>query len=142
MTDLNLDITYQDGLRLSELYGQLGELQYNLEHIDVTLLCDMLPVGIVMTLLCIFVGYMTLDYIKDEYFRKYRWNDHHREYLGWVPHGKIYLAICVAVWVIAWIVAVYLIYRVLDIYLINNIQRDIVSTQMQIDAIKLKYGWI
>lgn len=33
MTDLNMDLTYQDGLRLSELYGQLGAIQYDLEHI-------------------------------------------------------------------------------------------------------------
>ena len=33
LSDINVDLTYQDGLRLSELYGQLGAIQYDIEHI-------------------------------------------------------------------------------------------------------------
>ena len=40
LSDINVDLTYQDGLHLSELYGQLGAIQYDIEHIVMSMQID------------------------------------------------------------------------------------------------------
>ena len=36
LSDINIDLTYQDGLRLSELYGQMGTIEYDLAHLSMS----------------------------------------------------------------------------------------------------------
>ena len=141
MTDLNFDLTYQDGLRLSELYGQLGAIQYDLEHI---VMSSLLPT----VLLCAFVGFIYLmvmlvvtDRIKTEWFC------YNCEYANssdpwvWNMRGKYaYALICVGM--IALLVLIFYGIFVGVEYVMNYyLDRKLVSTQMQIDAILMKYGW-
>ena len=142
MTDLNLDMTYQDGLRLSELYGQLGGVQYNLEHI---VMYSLLPT----VLLCALVGFIYLmimmsvtDNIKDEWFHYHcKYTDSNDPWV-WDKRGKYaYALICVGM--IALLILIFYgifvgVEYVMDYYLNGKL----VSIQMQIDAIELKYGWI
>ena len=141
LSDINVDLTYQDGLRLSELYGELGAIQYDLEHI---VMSSLLPTA----LLCLLVGFLYLmfmsvatDYIKEEWFC------YNCEYANssdpwvWNKWGKYaYALICVGM--IALLILIFYgifvgVEYVMDYYL----NRKLVSTQMQIDAILMKYGW-
>lgn len=142
MTDLNMDLTYQDGLRLSELYGELGAIQYDLEHI---VMSSLLPT----VLVCALVGFLYLmlmlsvtDYIKDEWFHyRCKYTDPDDPWV-WNKRGKYaYALICVGM--IALLVLIFygilVGFECIMEYLLN---KKLVSTQMQIDAIELKYGWI
>ncbi len=53
MTDIA--ITYEDGLRLSELQGQLAQLQYDLAHVGTTSLTGKVALCIILTIVMIFV---------------------------------------------------------------------------------------
>lgn len=142
MNDLNFDLTYQDGLRLSELYGQLGTVQYDLEHI---VMYSLLPT----VLLCALVGFIYLmlmlsvtEYIKDERFHYHcNYTDSNDPWV-WDKRGKYaYALICVGM--IALLILIFYgifigVEYVMDYYLNGKL----VSIQMQIDAIELKYGWI
>ena len=141
MTDLNFDLTYQDGLRLSELYGQLGAIQYDLEHIVMSsLLPTILACALVGFLYLMFMSAFT-DYIKDEWFC------YNCEYANssdpwvWNMRGKYaYALICVGM--IALLVLIFYGIFVGVEYVMNYyLDRKLVSTQMQIDAILMKYGW-
>ena len=137
-----MDLTYQDGLRLSELYGQLGAIQYDLEHI---VMSSLLPT----VLLCALVGFIYLmimmsvtDYIKDEWFYYHcKYTDPDNPWV-WNKRGKYaYALICVGM--IALLILIFYgifvgVEHIMEYYL----DRKLVSTQMQIDAIELKYGWI
>ena len=141
MTDLNFDLTYQDGLRLSELYGQLGAIQYDLEHI---VMSSLLPT----VLVCALVGFIYLmimlsvtDYIKDEWFHydsEYTYKD---DPWVWNMRGKYaYALICVGM-IALLILILYGIFVGVEYIMEYYLDRKLVSTQMQIDAILMKYGW-
>ena len=141
MTDLNLDLTYQDGLRLSELYGQLGAIQYDIEHIVMSsLLHTILACAIVGILYLMFMSSFT-DYIKDEWFC------YNCEYANssdpwvWNKRGKYaYALICVGM-IVLLVLILYGIFVGVEYILEYYLDRKLVSTQMQIDAILMKYGW-
>ncbi len=136
LSDINIDLTYQDGLRLSELYGQLGAIQYDLEHI---VMSSLLPT----VLLCALVGFIylmfmcaTTDSIKREWFC------YNCEYTdSWDRWGKYAYAL-IWIGIIALLILIFYgilvgVECIMDYYL----NRKLVSTQMQIDAILMKYGW-
>ena len=142
MTDLNFDLTYQDGLRLSELYGELGAIQYDIEHIVMSsLLPTILACAIVGFLYLMFMSVAT-DYIKEEWFC------YNCEYANssdpwvWNMRGKYaYALICVGM--IALLVLIFYGIFVGVEYVMNYyLNGKLVRIQMQIDPIELKYGWI
>ena len=141
MTDLNLDLTYQDGLRLSELYGQLGAIQYDLEHI---VMSSLLPT----VLVCALVGFIYLmimlsvtDYIKKEWFCYNFVYTNSLDPWAWNQRGKYaYAFICVGM-IALLVLILYGIFVGVEYIMEYYLDRKLVSTQMQIDAILMKYGW-
>lgn len=127
MTDLNVDITTQDGLRLSELYGQLGQLQHNLANFDIIATNERLCVAAMVAVIGVLIGFLLVLWLYDEY------SDTKQEYIMWIGI-VLYIALLITIWYFAseWSV----------ICKENALQRDITSVQMQIDAIKMKYGWV
>lgn len=126
--DINLDITYQDGLRLSELYGKLGELQYNLDHFDIVATNTRISMAIIFALLGILLGFVI--FMALVYF-----------FEGYTKRDNIIIFGGLAMFIALWLVLFYFVQDWAVMCEENNIMRDIQSTQMQIDAIKLKYGW-
>ena len=127
MSNINIDLTYQDGLRLSELYGKLGELQYNLEHLDFTIMQDHLVITALLIFLFALIGvlvYLALDYI-------FAYSKH--ETTNIIIGMALYALLVVAVIYVSWD------YTALSTEI--QLEREIQSTQMQIDAILMKYGW-
>ena len=127
MGNINIDLTYQDGLRLSELYGKLGELQYNLEHLDFIIMQDHLVTTALLIFLSALIGvlvYLALDYI-------FAYSKH--ETTNIIIGMALYALLVVAVIYVSWD------YTALSTEI--QLEREIQSTQMQIDAILMKYGW-
>ena len=127
LSDINVDLTYQDGLRLSELYGKLGELQYNLEHLDFTIMQEHLFATLMIIVLGVLVGilvYLALDYI-----------------FMYSKHENMNIIIGMALYALLAAVVIYVSWDYTAISTEIQLERDIQSTQMQIDAILMKYGW-
>ena len=127
MSDINIDFTYQDGLRLSELYGKLGELQYNLEHLDFIIMQDHLVTTALLIFLFALIGvlvYLALDYI-----------------CAYSKHETMNIIIGMALYALLAAVVIYIIWDYTAICTELKLEREIQSTQMQIDAILMKYGW-
>lgn len=127
MSNINIDFTYQDGLRLSELYGKLGELQYNLEHLDFTIMQERLFITLMIVVLGVLVGILVLGA------------------LAWLfdqsEHADAKFAIGTVLYVVAIVVIAYLVWDYTAVCAEMKLERNIQSTQMQIDAILMKYGW-
>ena len=142
MNDLNLDLTYQDGLRLSELYGQLGAIQYDLEHIAMSCLLPTVLVCALVGFLYVMLMLVATDYIKDEWFYyRCKYTDPNDPWV-WNKRGKYaYVLICVGMIALLVLIfyGIFVGFECIMEYLLN---KKLVSTQMQIDAIELKYGWI
>lgn len=127
MGNINIDLTYQDGLRLSELYGRLGELQYNLEHLDFTIMQEHLLTTLVIVVLGALIGFlvaMALAFIFED-------SEH--------ADRNIYLGI--ALYIVAVAAIIYFAWDYTAVCAEMKLERSIQSTQMQIDAILMKYGW-
>ena len=127
LSDINIDFTYQDGLRLSELYGKLGELQYNLEHLDFVIMQDHLVTTATILVLGALVGFlvaMALAFIFED-------SEH--------ADRNFYLGL--ALYIVAVAVIIYFAWDYTAMCAEIKLERNIQSTQMQIDAILMKYGW-
>ena len=127
MGNINIDLTYQDGLRLSELYGKLGELQYNLEHLDFIIMQDHLVTTALLIFLFALVGvlvYLALDYI-----------------CAYSKHETMNIIIGMALYALLAAAVIYITWDYTAISTELRLEREIQSTQMQIDAILMKYGW-
>lgn len=127
LSDINIDFTYQDGLRLSELYGKLGELQYNLEHLDFVIMQDHLVTTALWIFLFALIGvlvYLALDYIFE-----------------YSKHEDRNIIIGMALYALLAAVVIYISWDYTAISTEIQLERSIQSTQMQIDAILMKYGW-
>lgn len=127
MSNINIDLTYQDGLRLSELYGRLGELQYNLEHLDFVVMQDHIIMTLFIIALAVLGGILLLGA------------------LAWLfdqsEHADAKIAIGMVLYVVAIVVITYLVWDYTAVCAEMKLERNIQSTQMQIDAILMKYGW-
>lgn len=127
LSDINIDLTYQDGLRLSELYGKLGELQYNLEHLDFTIMQERLFITLMIVVLGVLVGILVLGA------------------LAWLfdqsEHADTKIIICMALYAVAVAAILYFAWDYTAVCAEMKLERNIQSTQMQIDAILMKYGW-
>ena len=125
-TDMSLDITYQDTQYLSELYAKLGALQYDLANFDVLAIETALLVGVIVVLAGILIGMVMMAVILD-------YNGHLTiPEKAFVIGLIIYLIILVAAWLI--------ISDVTIMFKENAICRDIESTELAIESIKMKYG--
>ena len=127
MGNINIDLTYQDGLRLSELYGKLGELQYNLEHLDFIIMQDHLVITALLIFLFALIGvlvYLALDYI-----------------FAYSKHETMNIIIGMALYALLAVAVIYVSWDYTAISTEIQLERNIQSTQMQIDAILMKYGW-
>lgn len=127
-TDMNLDITYQDTQYLAELYRQLGSLQHDLANFDIIATNEKLHlalfVGLCGVLIGIFVMFGLVALFECTRF----------DYIGPIIGMVIYVIILIAIWYIA-----------SDWSLVckeNSLMRNIEATEMAIEAIKMKYGWI
>lgn len=127
LSDINVDVTYQDGLRLSELYGQLGKLQTQMDNLSLVAFQDQLWITIVILVMALIIGFafiMALSITLDE-----------------SEHYERYLLIGIVLYIIAVAVVVYFELNYVAACTELRLEGDIKSTQMQIDAILMKYGW-
>lgn len=122
--DLNLDISYQDSQYLAELYRHLGSLQYNLENFDVVAHHEAMLCGVAVLLLGLLFTIAILPWMID-------WDTR------LITKIAIYIGFAIALIVIWYFVSDYMIYMKE-----HEIMRDIQATEMAIEGIKLKYGWI
>ena len=127
LSDINVDVTYQDGLRLSELYGQLGKLQTQMDNLSLVAFQDQLWTTIIILVLAVIFGFvfvMALSIAYDE-----------------SEHYQRNLLIGIVLYIIAVAVIVYFELGYIAACTELRLEGDIKSTQMQIDAILMKYGW-
>lgn len=127
LSDINVDVTYQDGLRLSELYGQLGKLQTQMDNLSLVAFQDQLWITIVILVIALIIGFvfvMALSITFDE-----------------SEHYERYLLIGIVLYIIAVAVVIYFELDYIAACTELRLEGDIKSTQMQIDAILMKYGW-
>ena len=127
LSDINVDVTYQDGLRLSELYGQLGKLQTQMDNLSLVAFQDQLWTTIIILVLAVIFGFvfvMALSIALDE-----------------SEHYQRNLLIGIVLYIIAVAVIVYFELSYVAACTELRLEGDIKSTQMQIDAILMKYGW-
>lgn len=131
---MNMNITYEDGLRLSELNGRLAQMQYNLDHIDLTMLSTDLAIcaaiGFCIALLsCILYSICIPDegwYGKhgEEFARRHR----KQKYIWLAATVVVAMALC------------FLTCQCAELITVNSIRSDMSNVQAQIDAILSKYG--
>lgn len=127
LSDINIDLTYQDGLRLSELYGQLGKFQYDLEHLDYILMHEHIVMSLFVIVLAVLGGIMVLGALV--------W------WLDQSEHGDAKLILGMVLYVAVVAIIFYFVWDYTTICTEMKLERNIQSTQMQIDAILMKYGW-
>lgn len=109
-----IDITYEDGLRLSELYGQLAGLKYEADNLLIVNVGDLAVVGILLTSLAAMISLVI--FILTVYCRSWR-----------------YVAIAMPFIIpIAGMIVLY-------ISIGAGVDIAILETQSQIDAILAKY---
>lgn len=125
-----LDITVNDGLRLSELYGQLAELNFRMENIGLYLHDERLhatlliiALGIIIGLFLVGMALYGLDYWYSEEA---------------VNSKKIVACIGVYILILAVIWCIYMDY--IDTYAVYNLECDISRVQGEINGILARYG--
>lgn len=126
--DMSLNISYQDTQYLSELYAKLGSLQYDLANFDIIAMKTILMVGALMLFLGVLVGLLimaTTEVVLDYY-------DKTISKKGF----KIELIVCSLIVIAICVFTCYLAVTIKEYELI----RDIESTKMAIESIKMKYG--
>ena len=128
MTDIA--ITYEDGLRLSELQGQLAQLQYDLGHIDVTTLPEKIKICIILTLVGLFVLWIVLAILVE--LVEGRFMDDRSEAI-------LYSVGALAV-IIGFVVIAILATGWYEQLCIVDLESQMANVQGQMDAIYAKYG--
>ena len=147
-----MEFIYEDGLRLSELYGQLAGAEYVVDHLLTTKAGLLLVVGIATTILCFFLA-CGLYHLLDEKFTRYVnfeketdtpkdtwlyvWKINER-WCSYEAKSKPRLWVnCMPIVVCA--IIVILVEVVTVIVLQDLAAKDVVQIQAQIDAILSKY---
>lgn len=155
----DLNITYEDGLRLSELYGQMADAEYHLAH-----MVSSNEAIIVVPVLVVFMAMVFLLAIRPSW--RYWLNDFDRGKAKLLPYSRTWLnvpdeyendpgilafkelrreyersvriwafvsaGVCVGIFV--------LIFALCYVYTQTSYEADIASYSAQIDAILAKYG--
>ena len=127
LSDINIDLTYQDGLRLSELYGQLGKLQTQMDNLDFVIFQDQLWTTIIILILALIFGFVFTMLLSIEFDGS--------------EHYERNLLIGIVLYIIAVALVVNFELNYVAACTELRLEGDIKSTQMQIDAILMKYGW-
>ena len=128
MTDIA--ITYEDGLRLSELQGQLAQLQYDLNHIDVTTLPEKIRICIILALVGLLVLWIVLAILAE--LAGGRFMDDRSEAI-------LYSVGALAV-IIGFVVVAILATGWYEQLCIVDLESQMANVQGQMDAIYAKYG--
>ena len=148
-----MELIYEDGLRLSELYGQLAGAEYVVDHLLTTKAGLLLAVGLIAALLCVFLAaalYYVLDYtfndwieFKDSIDRPKDtwlcvWKIVDRQAFGCAAKQKPRFWVnCIPIVVCA--IIVILVEVATFIVLQDLATKDVIQIQAQIDAILSKY---
>ena len=128
MTDIA--ITYEDGLRLSELQGQLAQLQYDLAHVGTTSLTGKVAMCILLTIVMIFVFFLVL-WVLDAVIWDCINGDRIRGIVTLVSLGAV---------IVGFIVIMIFGCSYVEQYDIIDIESQMANIQGQIDAIYARYG--
>ncbi len=129
MTDVTISV--EDGLRLSELQGDMARLQYDLYHVDVTTLPVKIGICVVMTLLFIVVLSMAMYYLTETVFPIRR--------LGVVGNRLAMLCIVLA-FAVVFITMGWALIGFEEEFARIGIESDIADVRAQMDAIEARYG--
>ena len=150
-----LEITYEDGLRLSELTGRLDQLEYMQDHILACYSAELLIIAIVVVMVWCCINWFVLmgtDWGKSKIPHLYERTDELPERTRFLRPAWSCDDVCTreAIWVTTttykcvFIVGLILMVAIaiLVSYICRDIvlQADIVGVQGQIDAIMAKYG--
>lgn len=127
MTDMNLDITYQDSQYLAELYGKLGALQQDLANFDIIAMDVKLQTALLVAAIGILIGLFVCTGLLMAFERT------EFDCIGPLIGMVIYVIILIVIWYFASDITISLRE--------HEIMRDIEATEMAIEAIKMKYGW-
>lgn len=131
MTDLDIDISYEDGLRISELYGELADVRYNLSNLDVAMMGEWKFYGVLLAIFLGAVAAIVLLYLQMEYL------PNHGAKVWW--RKAVCLIAVLAVIAALWYALTCLIVDAMEPLIISGWERDAASYQAQIDAIISKY---
>ena len=138
MTDL--DLIYQDGLRLSELYGQMETIQYDMAHITMSTIGYTIVACVILAMMYFFFMAVWLDHLKDDVFRYDRRTRPEDGPWIWNRRGKYaYTLIVIGVFVLFAIICVG-IQIGFEHIMEYCLSRDMVGVQAQIDAIETRLG--
>ena len=129
MTDIA--ITYEDGLRLSELQGQLAQLQYDMAHVSETTMGTKIGVCL-LVLLFAFLVFLVAIQIVD------RWN--HCPDKVYLTMSNVQFIVVMAVTIIFFVVVCYLACGFIEHLKVIDIESQMTNVQGQMDAIYAKYG--
>ncbi len=127
MTDVT--ITVEDGLRLTELQGQLSQLQYDLAHVSTTVMSDRILLIVVMifgTFLALCAVFLFFDSVIG-YSGNRPWIDK-----AYIATNCVVVMLCIAVTVYLW--------GYMEDKAIVGIESEMANVQGQIDAIRTRYG--
>ena len=138
MTDL--DLIYQDGLRLSELYGQMETIQYDMAHITMSTIGYTIVVCVILAMLYFFFMAVWLDHLKGDVFRYDRYIRPEDGPWIWSRRGKYaYILIVIGVFVLFAIICVG-IQISFEHIMEYCLSRDMAGVQVQIDIIETRLG--
>ena len=148
-----MEFIYEDGLRLSELYGQLAGAEYVVDHLLTTKAGLLLAAGLITALLCFFLAF-ALYYVLEHTFNDmiefkynidrpkdtwlYVWKIVDRQAFGCAAIQKPRFWVnCIPIVVCA--IIVILVEVATFIVLQDLAAKDVIQIQTQIDAILSKY---
>ncbi len=123
-----LDITVNDGLRLSELYGELAKLQYKLDNIGLVIDEQKLKATILLLVIAALAGLMLLVVISVASSDR----PSKREKAAIVAILAAYAVAIAAIWCF-WMGHI-------DTYAVYNLECDMSRVQGEIDGILARYG--
>ncbi len=123
-----LDITVNDGLRLSELYGQLADLQYKLDNIGPYIAQQKFLPTVLIVVVAVLLGFL-LFLLLCEAFSRYA-SKEDRNFALAIMGG--FALVMVAIWLV-WM-------GYIDTYTVYNLECDVSRVQGEIDGILARYG--
>ena len=147
-----MEFIYEDGLRLSELYGQLAGAEYVVDHLLTTKAGLLLAVGIVTVLLCVFLA-SALYWLLDDKFTRYvsfeKETDTPKDtwlYVWEINSGwRCYEAKRIPRFWVNWMpivvcAIIVILVEVATFFVLQDLAaKDVIQIQAQIDAILSKY---
>lgn len=126
MTDMDMNITYQDSQYLAELYSKLGSLQYDLANFDVIHIGDMVTMGLLVGLGGCLIGIWVFMFLM--------------EYDGPAPiivkpvGMLLYIMLVITIW--------YYLSEWIGVLTMHRLENGIEATEMAIRAMETKLGMI